>query len=379
VADHRLGAVILAAGRSRRQKGFKPLLPLGQSSVLDCCLNLFQQAGITGPRKVVVLGHRSEELRPLVIAAGATPVVNADYDRGMFSSVQAGVNALPASINAFFVLPVDIPLVRHLTIQLLSQALSDHDQAQVLLPNCADRTGHPPLLRAGLRAAIADHDGSRGLRGVLDRAACVQIPVPDEGMLVDIDRPEDYQRAVELWHRASLPSPTEAEVLLDLQCADTPDVQAHCRTVARIAARLAKGIMHGSPDQALDQELIVSAALLHDIAKGEPNHAAAGASRLTAMGFDDRLAAIVASHADCDPSPGTTISETEVVCLADKLVQGSRLVDLQDRFQASLERFSNNPEAIQAVHRRWRQARSIAERIEQACGHTISALLSGPA
>jgi len=111
-----IGALILSAGRSTRQRGFKPLLPIGHRTVLEHCLHLFSRLE-TGPcQTVVVLGHRAEDLRPVVSGLGAIPVHNPDFDLGMFSSVQVGSAALSPSVQAFFVLPVDIPLVRPLTI-----------------------------------------------------------------------------------------------------------------------------------------------------------------------------------------------------------------------------------------------------------------------
>ena len=201
-----VSAVILAAGRSSRQQGFKPLLPIGDQTVLEHCLDLFQGQEAGPIQALVVLGHRAEQLLPLVKQHGARPVLNPDPDQGMFSSVQAGAAALDASIQAFFVLPVDIPLVRPLTVSALLQAMSERHDPQAFIPSFAGRSGHPPLLRSSLIPAIMAYGGSRGLRGVLESAWVETVDVPDRHILVDIDTPEQYRQALDLWqHRDTLP------------------------------------------------------------------------------------------------------------------------------------------------------------------------------
>jgi len=372
IGKKQLGAVILSAGRSTRQNGFKPALPIGPHTALIHCLNLFSAAGLN--HIAVVLGHRGSELLPVVRAAGALPVMNPDYETGMFSSVQAGVAALSADVRAFFVLPVDIPLVRRVTIEVLFHALAADRDADVLVPAFKGRTGHPPLIRDRLCEAIACHDGSRGLRGVLDKASVAQVRVPDRHVLVDIDTPEQYEKAKALWRRQGIPNPEEAEILLDWAAGGDSAVAAHSRAVARLAEALAAAVNQGEAGP-LDRGLVTAGALLHDIAKGAPDHAAQGAGRLKVWGFSDALADIAACHADWEPGAGSPVSEIEIVYLADKLIQGDRPTPLDSRFEAKYHKFSDNPDARAGVYRRWRQSKAICERVEAAMGRSVDEFL----
>ena len=368
----KIGAVILAAGRSTRQKGFKPLLPIGPQTVIEHCIRLFAGNGVSHIK--VVLGHRADELRPVVAAAGGYPVINPDYDQGMFSSVMAGVAALPADIAGFFVLPVDIPLVRPITLEILQALFHKDPDHDVFLPEFAGRTGHPPILREHLRGDIAGHNGEKGLRGVLEKRAATRVPVPDRHILEDIDTPEQYRKALDLWQRRGTPAPEEAKILLERECRESPEVIAHSRAVARIAGRLADAVNETGVLN-VDRGLVVSAALLHDIAKGQPAHCHAGAKRLQALGFSNGLTDIVARHADYDPVPNTPINEIELVYLANKLVQGSEGVRFDARFQSKYDRFTGNEDARQAVMKRWRQASGICERVEKVIGREVKSLL----
>ena len=51
--------LILAAGLSSRMKGFKPLLPLGDKTVLEQTISRFLDAGIDKSDILVVIGKRA--------------------------------------------------------------------------------------------------------------------------------------------------------------------------------------------------------------------------------------------------------------------------------------------------------------------------------
>ncbi len=87
----RLAAIVLAAGRSSRMGELKPLLPLGDATVLARAVGAFTDAGVDDVR--VVVGWCGDEVGAAAVALGATVVVNDGWKRGMFSSVAAGVAA----------------------------------------------------------------------------------------------------------------------------------------------------------------------------------------------------------------------------------------------------------------------------------------------
>lgn len=83
-----IAAVVLAAGRSSRMRTFKPLLPLGSGSVIERVVRSVSRAGIGDI--VVVTGHDSGHLAPVLGELGAREAYNPDWELGMFSSIRAG-------------------------------------------------------------------------------------------------------------------------------------------------------------------------------------------------------------------------------------------------------------------------------------------------
>ena len=150
------------------------------------------------------------------------------------------------------------------------------------------------------------------------------------------------------------------EALLSAAGADEA-LRAHCRAVAALADELGAALREkGAP---LDAEALHAAALLHDIARGEPDHAALGARRLGALGYPG-IAEIVRQHHELESA---ALDEAAVVYLADKAVRGARRVPIDERFAASAAKCTT-PEAIEAHARRYAAAKKWRDEINRLCG-----------
>ena len=307
-------------------------------------------------------------------------VHNPDFALGMYSSIRAGVAGLDAATDGFFLLPVDIPLVRTGTVRLLARAFS-HEPASVLLPVFAGRRGHPPLLGRELIGRIQDSaEPAGGLRTLLDQVEAEQpgrvreVEVADRFILRDMDTPADHAAcAAELASR-DWPSPAEAEAILAHLHPMPARGLAHGRCVGEVAALLARQLVRAA-GRPLSVELCRVAGLLHDLAKGQPEHERAGARWLHELGFP-RAAAIVDAHRDLDWQPDTVLTEREIVHLADKLVRGSRIVPVQTRFAEKLALYEHDAEAVAAIEHRRRVAGQLAAAVESALGRPLDDLLA---
>jgi CTP:molybdopterin cytidylyltransferase MocA len=192
-----MAAVILAAGHSRRMGRFKPLLKLGDRSVIERAVSLFREAGLNDIR--VVAGHAMDLLVPLLEELGVRIIANLNYDEGMFSSVTAALKNLEPDIQALFILPADIPLV---SIRTIHSLLKQHEEYpdRILIPSFHGKRGHPVLIPAHCFEAIRQWHGEHGLKGALGQFSdsTVSIPVDDRNILFDLDTPDDYEKAKRL-------------------------------------------------------------------------------------------------------------------------------------------------------------------------------------
>lgn len=376
----KVAALVPAAGLSSRMDGFKPLLPLGRGTVLGRVAETLRQAGVENI--LAVAGHRAEEVSAEAGRLGVSCVINPGYQKGMFSSVRVGIEALPPGLDAVLVLPVDIPLVRPQTIGRLLESL---DGAAVAYPAFAGQRGHPPLLAARILPRVLCWSGEGGLGGALEQIGRTErvreMACADANILFDLDRPEDYLEALRRQERQGRPSPAETAELLALHGVGERGL-AHARAVASAAVAMAHALNEarsGQPEALpatpiLDIPLVESAALLHDIAKGRPGHEAEGGRILEAAGFPD-AAAIVKAHRDILLPPGSPISEREVVYLADKLFSGDRPVPILARFGEKLDRFGHDPEAFEAISGRRDRALAMLARVEAECGAGLGHVL----
>ncbi len=356
----RIAAVILAAGHSSRMGAFKPLLRLGNKTIIEHVIDLFKKAGINELK--VVIGFRRDELIHRLPELAATAVINPDYKKGMFSSVVTGVKSLGPGSRAFFILPADIPLVRPWTIQSILKA-SERLPDKILYPCFKGMRGHPPLVPSKYAGDIVRWPGEGGLRAVLQKfeREAVELDIPDENILFDVDRPEDYEKLLSRWRRYHVPSRQECEMILASKHERGSKVYAHSRKVAELAVSMAEKLCQAGCQ--LDPDLVFAAGLLHDLAKGQPDHARAGARILRETGFP-RLAEAVAVHVDLKLPRGNPITEVELVYLADKLVQNDRIVSLEERFRPGFKRYGHDRQIRQAIESRLENARRIKDRLE---------------
>jgi uncharacterized radical SAM superfamily Fe-S cluster-containing enzyme/CTP:molybdopterin cytidylyltransferase MocA/HD superfamily phosphohydrolase YqeK len=382
----KLAALVLAAGYSSRMGQFKPRLPLGDRNAVEHAIDGFLMAGIG--EVIVVTGHRAHELTAVLKGQGVRCIFNPRYDSGMYSSVVAGLRALPPEADACFVLPTDIPLVRPSTIEMLAAAYRK-TRAAIVYPVFRGRRGHPPLVSRSVFASIFAGDGAGGMRKILSRyePAAQEVSVLDEGIHMDMDTPRDYARLNALAGHRDVLSRVECVALLAER--EVPArVVRHSRAVAEAAERLAVSlIQHGAH---LNLALIEAGSLLHDIAKGKPDHARAGASILEQLGYP-KVARIVAAHTDLRFASEIVneevvnekvvnkkvLDEAVIVYLADKLVQGETVVPLRQRFERSFARFPEDAAALAAVNRRWETAQSVARAAEQQCGMSLGEMVEG--
>ena len=179
--------LILAAGESRRMGFPKALLPYRTETFLDTLTGLFQARCST---VIVVLGCEAERIRSLA-ARPATFVINPDYARGMTTSLQCGLRAVPADADGVLFTLVDHPALRPATIDALLTA----PRPLVRVPRYGDSRGHPIWFSRELIAEFLAIPEGRAANEVVHRHRpdTEFLDLDDPGIVADIDDPEAYR------------------------------------------------------------------------------------------------------------------------------------------------------------------------------------------
>jgi molybdenum cofactor cytidylyltransferase len=187
----RIEGVILAAGLSTRSGRYKMALPLGGKTVIQRSIESMADAVA---RIWVVVGWQADQVRALLAPyAKVESVHNPAFRSGMLRSVKTGLAQVRAA--RCFLLPGDIALVSPTVYTLMLAADGD-----IVIPTYGGKKGHPVLLSRSVIPEILALPDDAILRDHIRAKGYTTIEVPDEGILLDIDTPEDYQ-AMRARHR----------------------------------------------------------------------------------------------------------------------------------------------------------------------------------
>jgi molybdenum cofactor cytidylyltransferase len=188
----------------------KLLLPYGDGTVLGALVAALRAAGVS--QIVVVAAAGDAEMRAWCsaaiaapatadAAAGLTVALNAAPERGMLSSILAGlaalggVGTLAGGRTTLLVCPGDLPALRPGTVvELLRRR--EAAGAGLAVPVHRGRRGHPLAVAPALVPEIEALEPDRGLRQLLDLhpGELLTVEVDDPGCVADLDTPEDYER-----------------------------------------------------------------------------------------------------------------------------------------------------------------------------------------
>jgi len=190
-----IGAVILAAGRSRRMAPHNKLLVADRTGKPMIARVVDNVLSSNARPVLVVTGHQAEHIQHALAGRPVRYVHAADYAEGLSASLKAGIAAVPVECSAALVCLGDMPLV---TGRMIDRLLSTYDPDEgrlIVLPTFRGKQGNPMLWDRRFFAEILHITGDSGARFLLGKHLDVvaAVEMADDAVLRDFDTTESLE------------------------------------------------------------------------------------------------------------------------------------------------------------------------------------------
>ncbi|MDR2862113.1 MAG: putative selenium-dependent hydroxylase accessory protein YqeC [Syntrophobacterales bacterium] len=188
-----ISAVLLAAGKGERMGKPKLNLDMGGKTIFERAVAAIEKAGI---HDVVVVFSEQNLPDRRYLPSHFRSVVNTNIQEGLSSSVKQGLlNIQPQNQAVFFAL-ADQPFITPDVYQELIQYHLRHLPI-ITAPVHNGKRGNPTLFDRRIWPELLKIKGDEGGRNIISAVSPHRlglVRVKHEGVLVDIDTPEEYQR-----------------------------------------------------------------------------------------------------------------------------------------------------------------------------------------
>ena len=187
----RIGAVLLAAGQSRRMGGPNKLL--AEIDGVPMVARVAQRLLASRARPIIaVLGNRADEVDQALGKLPVERVPNPDFADGLSTSLRRGIAALPLDLDGALICLGDMPLVTGRHIDRLIAAFNPLEGRAIIVPTRRGKRGNPVLWAKHFFPEMTQIAGDVGARHLIGEHAelVAEVEMDDDAILVDIDTPE---------------------------------------------------------------------------------------------------------------------------------------------------------------------------------------------
>ncbi|MDX2312452.1 MAG: molybdopterin-binding/glycosyltransferase family 2 protein [Gammaproteobacteria bacterium] len=186
----RIAALVLAAGQSRRMGSRNKLLASVDGVPMVVRAVDAAMAGVNAG-VYVVTGHEHEQVAGALAGRDVHVVHNPRYADGLSTSLAQGLAALGPEVDGALVCLGDMPRVTTSHIKHLVEAFDPLEGRAICVPMWEGKRGHPVLWARRFFPEMVEIKGDVGARHLLGEYAelVAEIPVADDGVLVDVDSP----------------------------------------------------------------------------------------------------------------------------------------------------------------------------------------------
>ena len=187
----RIGALLLAAGQSRRMGGPNKLL--AEIDGIPMVAHIARRLLASRARPIIaVLGNQADAVDA---ALGKLPVErarNPDFAAGLSTSLKRGLAALPPDLDGVIVCLGDMPLISGRHLDRLIAAFNPLEGRAIIVPTRRGKRGNPVLWSKRFFPEMAELAGDVGAKHLIGEHAelVAEVEMDDDSVLVDIDTPD---------------------------------------------------------------------------------------------------------------------------------------------------------------------------------------------
>jgi len=196
----KFGAIILAAGLSRRMGKPKLFLPLFNVPVIHYSVSLAVRQKLD---PIIVVGGEHVQQLQLELDEYKEKIAiiyNSEYEQGMSTSLKVGINAVNEKADGVFIFLADQPFVSNLVVEKLLKAYEENYEngMKIFRPRYADQVGHPILFDKSLFSKFHTLSGDEGGKRILkaNEDKLVYVDFENAKLNFDIDTPQDYDSLI---------------------------------------------------------------------------------------------------------------------------------------------------------------------------------------
>lgn len=171
----------------------KQLLPVDNRPAVIRCMESIINAGVDDV--IVVVNPEGNEVVRALKEFPVTIAVNDLSECDMAASVRVGLNVIDSSSTGIFVCLSDHPLVASATLNAMGGEHNASPDA-IIIPMFQGRRGHPTLFPRFILEEVKKHSTLRDVIGSY-KDKIFFFNVADEGVVIDMDTPEEYQKILE--------------------------------------------------------------------------------------------------------------------------------------------------------------------------------------
>ena len=189
-----IGAVVLAAGGSTRLGQAKQLLTFRGETLIKRVARIAAEAGCDPI--VIVAGEIGDAIRQEVGTTGARVIENANWQRGLGTSIRQGLGEIARSVDAVVLLTCDQPFVdRGVVADLISA--QEETGKPIVASSYANTLGVPALFDRSCFKALLGLPDDSGAKKLLEEKPGDVASIAFEDGAIDIDTAEDFERLQE--------------------------------------------------------------------------------------------------------------------------------------------------------------------------------------